>query len=390
MNKEFLAIFGGEPVRKTQWQWKTTIGEEELAAVQEVMKSGRLSVFRGGKYVQEFENKFSHYSGAKFGVATTSGTTALHAAVAAIDIKQNDEVLVPPLTFVSTASVVLQQNALPVFVDIDPRTYCMDVSDLERKITDRTKAIMPVHIFGHPANMSEIQRLASKYKLHVIADAAQAHGARINDQPIGTYGDMNCYSFFQTKNMTTGEGGMVLTNNEDLLLKLRLRREHGSPRNAKTWYIYDELGFNYSMTEMQAAIGMAQLAKLTKMNDQRRANSAQYLRELSNTKLILPSEEPGYHNVYHNFPVLLPLGKESIRQEFVEAIRAENVPADICYPIPLYKTALFEKNGIKANCRVAESFCERVVTLFTDPVLDNSDIATISRAVSKVAEHYLK
>lgn len=389
MKKKDLAIFGGAPVRRGGWVWKSSIGEEEKKALEEVIDSGRLSVFRGGPKVRVFENAFSKYSGAEHGVATSSGTTALHTAVSALGIKEGDEVLVPPLTFVSTASVVLQQNATPVFVDIDPETYCMSPDDMESKVTDKTRAVIPVHIYGRPCDMESIVDIASRNDLYVIADAAQAHGAQISGEPLGSFGDCSCYSFFQTKILVTGEGGMVITNQEDVARKLRLKREHGSSENPVTWYKYDELGFNYAMTEMQAAVGLAQLKKLDKNIELRRRNAQIYFSTLTGFELTLPYIDEKFQNVFHNFPILLPRYATEIRDEFVAAVRAEGVPIDVCYPIPLYKTNLFRGVCDDAYCPNAEDVASRIVTVFVDPVLTEQDINDISDAVKKVSVYYL-
>ncbi len=389
MKKQQLAIFGGTPIKGDSWVWGSSIGEEEKQALCQVVDAGRLSVFRGGPKVREFEQAFSQYSGARYGVATTSGTTALHTALSALGIGEGDEVLVAPLTFVSSASVILQQNATPVFVDIDPVSYCLSPEDLERKITPRSKAVIPVHIFGHPCDMERISDICKPRGIPIIADAAQAHGALIQGLPLGAFGDCSCYSFFTTKNMTTGEGGMVITNNEDLSKRLRLKREHGSPENPITWYVYDELGYNYAMTEMQAAVGIVQLAKLDGFNNARIHNAAAYAENLRESGLILPVVQEGFTSVFHNYPLLLPRDMTHIRDDFVIAVRAEGVPMDICYPIPLYNTNLFKKEGIIANCPVTDDVASRIMTIFTDPVLSQQDIKDISDAVNKVAEYYL-
>lgn len=389
MRKKELAIFGGAPIRKEPFIWGTTIGEEEKRAVLEVLESGKLSVFRGGNQVRNFEKEFAQYCGSLYGVATTSGTSALHSAVAALEIQRGDEVLVPSLTFVSTASVVLQQEAIPVFVDIDKESYCISLEDLESKITKKTKAVIPVHLFGHPADMDGIQFLAKKNNFNIIEDAAQAHGSEYKGRKVGSFGDFGCFSFFQTKNMTCGEGGMVLTNDPQLYASVRLRREHGSPENSNTWYIYDVLGFNYNMTELQASIGRAQLQKLDEFNRKRRENAAFYFENIINTNLVMPKLKDNIYHVFHNFPVLLPKEITKNRANFVSAVKAEGVPIDVCYPTPLYKTKIFDysKDTICKNC---EDISSRIMTLFTDPCLTKKDLKDICDAVMKVAEYYIR
>ncbi len=380
-----LAIRGGEPVTTKKYTVPYPIGEEEKNAVKRVLDRGVISIFRGGPEVREFERRFSEFCECSYGIATTSGTTALHTAVSALGIGPKDEVLVPAFTFVSTASVVLQQGATPVFVDVDD-TFCMDVEDLKTKISQSTKCIMPVHLFGHPANMKEILKIARKNDLYVIEDSAQAHGATIDGQKVGSFGDLGCFSFFQSKNMTCGEGGMVVTNDEDLYRKARLLREHGSPENPKTWYVYETLGYNYNMTEIQAAIGLEQLKKLKNFNTKRREHAALYRELLKDSDLILLQEKEGYRNVYHNFPVLLPEHGKEKRDFFVEAVRAEGIPLDICYPLPLYQTALFKKRGIRGTCPRTEAYAERIFNLYTDPTVTLELIYDSARAIKKVLQ----
>jgi len=390
MRKNKLAIFGGEPIRKEPFVWKSSIGEEEKKAVIEVLESGRLSVFRGGNKVRKFERKFSDYCNSNYGIATTSGTTALHTAVSSLGIGPEDEVIVPSLTFVSTASIILQQGARPVFADIDKESYCMSAEDLESKITKKTKAIIPVHIFGHPAEMNKILSIARKHSLYIIEDAAQAHGAEYKGKKVGSFGDCGCFSFFQTKNMTCGEGGMVLSNDLGLYQELRLRREHGSPENQKTWYVYDILGFNYNMTELQAAIGIVQLEKLDYFNKRRRENAKFYFKKLKKTSLVLPQIKKDIYHVFHNFPVLLPKEISEVRDNFILAVKAEGVPIDVCYPSPLYKSKIFNELNGGVFCPNTEDISSRIITLFTDPCLTKKDLKDISDAVMKVSEYYIR
>ncbi|MFA5856777.1 MAG: DegT/DnrJ/EryC1/StrS family aminotransferase [Candidatus Pacearchaeota archaeon] len=404
---EKLAINGGEPVRKNPWKVGFPIGEDEKKAVCEVLDNGWISRFRGGNNVRIFERSFAEYCGSEYGIATTSGTTALHTALSALNLSPGDEVIVPSLTFVSTASIILQENAIPIFADISNKTFCMDTEDLERKINSHTKAIIPVHLFGHPADMDNILKLADKYGLYVIEDAAQAHGASIKNKKTGSFGNLGCFSFFQTKNMTCGEGGMVLTNDPELYKQAKLSREHGSPENEKGWYFYDRLGFNYNMTEIQAAIGLVQLGKLNSMNEQRRRNSKFYQEQLSGLDLKFVEDQNDCHNVCHNFPIILPEKFNGKRDLFVKAVSAEGVPIDICYPIPLYKTELFLNKHVlnkfcpevysrygsdfsykDSNCFNAESVSSRIINLFTDPLLPEDLRSDIAESVKKVINNY--
>lgn len=386
--KSKLAIFGGTPVLSTTPPIKSSVGKAELAAVNSTLADGVLSAFRGGPRVRAFEKAFAAYVGTSYAVATTSGTTALHASLSALGLQKGDEVLVPAMTFVSTASVALQENLSVVFVDID-EYFCMDVDDLKSKITSKSKAIIPVHLYGQSARMREIMEIAAKHSLFVIEDACQAHGALDRDKKTGNLGDVGCFSFFETKNMTCGEGGMITTSNKKFYEQICLRREHGSPRNSSTWYDYKKLGYNYNMTELQGAIGLAQLAKLDDMNAARKANAALYSRHLKGLGLDLPKIRRGSQSVFHNYPVLLPKKLRSKRAFFVDAMRAEGIPIDIAYPTTLYQTELFVRLGIDGNCPFAEDASSRLFTLFTDSAINETVIMATSHAIQKILM-YLK
>lgn len=380
---EKLALYGGTPVIEKSNSQIRRYGIEEENAVRNVIKNGEISVFRGGKYVKEFEHLFAEYMSVGNAVTTTSGTTALHTSLAALDLSAGSEVAVPSLTFVSTVSVVLQQNLKPVFIDID-ENYCLSTEDMKNKITDKMKVIIPVHIYGHPANMVEIMKIAEEHNLYVIEDACQAHGAKINNKKVGTFGDLGCFSFFETKNMACGEGGMITTNNSDLFLKVKLKKEHGSPTNSETWYSYQELGYNYSMTELQAAIGIEQLKKLDLNNKIRKNNANMYKKVLGNLPLSFQKERADVTCVYHNFPVLLPKELSAKRDLFVKALKAEGVPVDIAYPQPLYKTELFRKLGYNLFLPKVEDMTSRLFTLFTDSSINKELINEIGQAIEKV------
>ena len=235
------------------------VGEEEVNAVREVLLSG---MYVSGKKVKEFEEKFAEYIGTKYAIATSSGTAALHISLACLDIGPGDEVIVPPMTFFATIEAVLYQNAIPIFADVD-ENYCMDPKSIENVITNRTKAIIPVHLFGYSANMKRIMEIARKYDLYVIEDCAQAHGTEYYGKKVGSIGHIGAFSFFATKNMTTGEGGMITTNDEEVAKKAKMIRSHGMIDRDN----HIMLGYNYRMTEMEAAFGLVQLSKLDQLNE---------------------------------------------------------------------------------------------------------------------------
>ena len=262
------------------------IGKEEIEAVVKVLESGILTHGLGaGPMVTQFEKDFAKFVGAKHAIAVNTGTAALHLALSAADIKTGDEVILPSFTFVATAEVVVIAGAKPVFVDIDPETYNISPEKIEKRITEKTKAVMPVDLYGLPANMQPIKEIAEKHGLIIIEDAAQAHGASYIGKPLGTFADAACWSFYASKNMTTGEGGMVTTNDDELAKKIRFMRSHGEKEKYKSIM----LGHNYHMPEIQAAIGSVQLEKLPIFLDKRRENAKKLTANLKDTeKLELP------------------------------------------------------------------------------------------------------
>lgn len=368
---------------------KTKYGKEEIDACTEVLKYGEISSFRGGKEVKKFEENFANYIGTSYAVSTTSGTTALHTALSALDLPRGSEVGVPALTFISTASVVLQEGLIPVFIDIDDN-FCMCPLDLKKKVSEKMKAIVPVHLYGHPANMAELIECAEMNDLVIIEDACQAHGASINGVKVGCFGSYGCFSFYETKNMSCGEGGMVVTNSEELYVKARFKREHGSPRNAPSWYVYDRLGFNYNMTNLQAAIGCVQLEKLESMNLARRNKVIEYRKLLSPLGIEFSDDREGVINVCHNLPCLLPNYLKDKRDLFVERLKSKGVPVDIAYPKPLYKTRLFEELGFECYLPRTEDVCERLFTLFTDEKITFDMIFKISETIAGVLNNLEK
>ena len=262
-----------------------SLGEEELKNVIEAVKSGWIS--SRGKFIEEFERNFSNYCDRKYGVATSNGTVALHLALKTLGIGKGDQVIIPDLTFVAVANAVTYCNAKPVFVDSHPDYWCLDPDKIEEKITPKTKAIIPVHLYGHPCDMDSIMKIAEERDLYVIEDAAEAHGAEYKGKKVGSFGDISCFSFYGNKIITTGEGGMCLTNNEELAEKMRILRDHGMDPNKRYWY--EVVGFNYRMTNLQAAVGVAQLKKLNGFVERKRQIARWYsegLKDLEETELI--------------------------------------------------------------------------------------------------------
>lgn len=379
---EKLAIYGGPPTSIITNSKTKRFGQEEIDAVLRVMKNDCISEFRGGHEVKAFEKQFASYIGTSYAIATTSGTSALHTAVASLNLPKGSEVIVPAMTFVSTASVLLQENLIPIFADIDD-SFCISTDDLIKKITKNTRAVIPVHLYGHPADMLKINKIAKSHDLYVIEDACQAHGASINGQKVGTFGDMACFSFYETKNMTCGEGGMITTQSRSVYDMARLKREHGSPYTSKTWYCYEVLGYNYNMTNLQAAIGLEQLKKLDDNNRRRIEIANLYRTLLKGLDLTFIRNKDGYCNVSHNFPVLLPLELAPKRDFFVDALKAEGIPVDIAYPFPLYRANIFKELN-SPKCLYAENMSSRLFTLFTDGAISQEVVADTAKAIVKI------
>jgi len=275
-----LAINGGTPLRIEPFPKHPIIGKEERDQVLEVLDSGNISTFiaspgknfLGGKKIREFEKKFSSKIGTKYGIAFNSASSALHAAVASVGVQPGEEVIVPPYTFTSTATCTLMHNAIPVFSDVSQDTYCLDPTKLQDVTSNLTKAIIPVHLFGHACEIDELISFAKKNNLRIIEDCAQAPGGQYKRKNVGTFGDCSVFSFQETKNMMTGEGGMLLTDDDEIASKARLVRNHGemvAPSMDKRTYTSEILGWGYRMTELEAALGVAQVDKLDYLNEQR-------------------------------------------------------------------------------------------------------------------------
>ena len=319
------------------------VGMEEIAAVREVLLSGR---YVSGPKVIEFERRFAEYIGVEHAVAVNSGTAALQASLAAIGVSAGDEVIVPALTFFSTVTSVIQQNAVPIFADISLQNYCMDPEDLEKRITPRTKAVIPVHYFGHAADMDRISEIAAKHKLKVIEDCAQSHGTQSRGRQTGSMGDLGAFSFFATKHMTTGEGGIVTTSNSDWAEFVRLFRSHGL--KGRNDHIL--LGYNYRMTEMAGAMGLVQLGKLESLNDARIRVSETLIERLKDIPwLTLPVVPDHVRHTY--FWLHAWIDEEQLgfsTQTLITRLRERNVEVRHRYVAPLYRQPLLQAGN--PNC----------------------------------------
>ncbi len=366
-------------------------GAEEEAAALRVLGSGQLAQ---GERVATFERRFAELCHVREAVAVSSGTAALHLALLAHDIGRGDEVITTAFSFAATANVILLVGATPVFVDIEPDTCTLDPVQAERALTRRTKAIIPVHLYGHPCEMNRLQKIAEAFSLVLIEDASQAHAATIDGRPVGSFGT-GCFSFYATKNMTTGEGGMVTTNDPAIAERVRLLRNHGQEAR----YYQIALGYNLRMTELQAALGIAQIEKLEYFTQRRIAN-ATYLTNNLQGIVQTPVERPGYRHVYHQYTIKIP----SKRNEFMTELRARGVDTTIHYPIPIHQQPFYQRkpglfrvlspgqrtpvkgNNPIAHLPVTESAAQQVLSLPVHPALSQEDLSTIAREVVALCE----
>ena len=358
---------------------KPIIGEEEIENVVEVLKSGMIAQ---GPKVMEFEEKFVNWIGAKYGIATNSGTSALHVALLACGIGEGDEVITTPFTFIASGNAIVYTGATPVFADIDLDTYTIDPDSIENLITDKTKAILPVQLYGQAADMDEIREIAEKHDLKIIEDAAQAHGAEYNGEKVGTLGDMACFSFYPTKNMTTSEGGMITTNDEELAKKAQMFRAHGASER----YHHDEIGYNFRMTDIAAAIGLAQLNVIDEFNNKRISN-ANYLNEqLKDVEgIVTPKSPDNYKHVYHQYTIRVEKGN---RDDWVEFLTNKGIGTGIHYPIPLYNQPIYKKLGIEGDCPLAEKAADNVISLPVHPSLTKEDLDLVVDAVKEASAKF--
>ncbi len=363
-----LAISGGSKVRERPFVSHAIIEEEERKRVNEVLDSGMLSGFianagehfLGGKQVKEFETLVKNYFRTKFAVAVNSATAGLHAALGAFGVGPGDEVIVTPYTMSASATAIIMMNAVPVFADIEEETFCLDPQKVKEKITPKTKAIVVVHLFGSSANMDAIMKIAKEHKLSVIEDCAQSPGATYNQKLVGTIGDIGVFSLNQHKTITSGEGGFAVTNDEKLGLRMRLIRNHGEAivDNMEVEDINGIVGFNYRMTELEAAVSIGQFRRLDSLNNHR-IKLAEYLTEkLSNFEgLILPQKNNVDKHVYFVYPIRF---KENVigmgRNTFVNALKAEGIPFGAGYVRPTYLEPMYQRktaygvNGCPFTC----------------------------------------
>lgn len=345
------------------------IGEEEKQAVIAVLESGHLAQ---GPMVREFEERFAAQCGVKHAVATSSGTTALHLALLAHGIRPGDEVITTPFTFIASANAILFVGAKPVFVDIEEESFNINPTLIEEKITPRTRAILPVHLYGNPCEIEAMMAIADAHGLVIIEDACQAHGASINGRQVGSFGT-GCFSFYPTKNITSGEGGMVTTHDDGIAERVRMLRDHGMRRK----YYHDLLGYNFRMTDIQAAIGLAQLGKIENFTHRRIANANYYGAHLEN--VIIPQVREGTRHVFHLYTIRVA----ARRDRFAPLLQEKGIQVGTYYPLPIHRQPMYRELGYSDSLPVAERASQQVISLPVHPALTSADL---ERIVEEVAE----
>jgi len=380
-----LAIDGGTPVSEQKVPIvAVTISDEDIEAAVGVMRSGMLAM---GKHCKALETRFAEATDAKHALTCANGTCALQLAYEAL-IEPGDEVLVPGWGYIATVSMILARGATPVFVDADPRTYNLDPEDAAGKVTARTTAIVGTHLYGNPADIDAIERLASEHGLSVVFDAAQAHLARYRDRGIGACGDASTYSFYATKNMTTGEGGMITCNDDDLARTIALKRSHGETEK----YTHSVVGYNYRMTDVEAAIGLSQFDRLGEYTARRQRNAEALTRVIGGIDGIMPpATTEGAEHVYHLYQVRLdpeaftPVegGARGLRDAFCAAMNAEGVGTAVHYPKPITRQPLFDGPGVE-HLPIADRLAQELFCLPVHHALDEAQVAIIGEALAKV------
>jgi dTDP-4-amino-4,6-dideoxygalactose transaminase len=349
---------------------KPQIGPEEEEAVLAVLRSGMIAQ---GPQTERFERAFAELCGVRHAVAVSNGTVALHLALLAHNVGPGDEVITSPFSFIATANSILMAGARPVFVDIDARDFNLDPNLVEAAITPRTRAIMPVHLYGQPAQMDALLDIARRYNLTIIEDAAQAVGATYAGRPTGSFGTA-CFSLYATKNITTGEGGMITTDDARIADRLRLLRAHGM----RVRYYHEHFGYNFRITDLQSAIGLVQLGKLEAFTTRRIANAAYLDAAITHPALSTPWARPGVRHVYHQYTVRV----QGDRDAAIKQLAAAGVGAAIFYPLTIPQQPYYREQGIVAHTPVAEQAASEVLALPVHPGLGEAELARVAAAVN--------
>jgi UDP-4-amino-4,6-dideoxy-N-acetyl-beta-L-altrosamine transaminase len=393
---ETPACENGTPIRQVFLPLcKPLIDSKEIDAVKEILTSGWLTT---GHKVQEFESNFKEYIGCKHAIALNSATAALHLSLIASGIKEGDELILPTLTFVACAHVIKWTGATPILVDINEDDLNIDIDKIKEKITEKTKAIMPVHYAGQPCNMDEILNIAQEHNLKVIEDAAHAVGASYKDKKIGNIGDTTSFSFYAIKNITTGEGGMLTTNDDELAKEVRKLAYFGVDKDAYqryqekgTWYYeIEKLGYKYNMDNIHGAIGVEQLKKLDIFNNKRKQLAKIYTNQLQDIPEIrIPTTHEDRINAWHLYPIIIDTNNLNItRDKIIDALREENIGVSVHF-IPLHKHPYFQEYQ-KEEFPIADKIYEGLISLPLFPGMEKSDVEDVVNALKRIINFYRK
>lgn len=359
--------------------YEPVLGGNEKKYVMDCLETSWISSL--GKYVTEFEEKFSQFCERKHGVSVANGTVALQLALMALEIKAGDEVIVPDLTFVATANAVSYTGAKPVFVDSETSTWNIDPAKIEEKITKKTKAIIPVHLFGHPCDMDLIMDIAKEHGLFVIEDAAEAHGAEYKGKKIGSFGHISCFSFYGNKIITTGEGGMCLTNDQKLADEMRFLKDHGMSSEKRYWH--SKIGFNLRMTNIQAAIGVAQLEQIEKFIETKRKNAAHYNSLLKDVNgIVTPPEAPWAKNVYWMYSILVGQEFGMKRDDLMAALKEKKIDSRPFF-FPMHQLPIYQQDK---PYPVSDELSAIGMNLPSSPKLTKEQVERICEVIAKAAQ----
>lgn len=397
-----LAINGGSKTIDKNFDWPV-FDNADVDAVADVVRSGKWGNPDCGDLVKDFEDSFASFCGTKYALTCVNGSVALRLALIATGVRPGDEVIIPPYTFIATSTIVLEANCVPVFVDIDPDTYNLDPSKIEAAITKKTKAIIPVHFAGQACEMDKIMAIAKKHNLRVIEDACHGHGAEYKGKKLGSIGDAGCFSFQSSKNLTSGEGGMIVTNDEQLFDMMNSLRNVGRVKGGQ-WYEHHNLGCNYRMTQLQVVLLASQLKRLEEQTRRRHLNGT-YLNSLIEKIDGLKPLARGKGETIHSYHIYIFKYDKSAfnnlpKSEFANMLAAEGVPCFMGYPQPLYKQALFQEKNFMCyaipedvdysdvSCPVTEKACyEEAVWIMQNSMLGSrEDMDLFARAIIKIQQ----
>lgn len=356
---------------------KPVLGDDEIEQVTRVIRSGMIA---SGPETLEFESEFAKFIGCKFACAVNNGTSALSLSLSALGIGPGDEVITTPMTFVATANAILSCGAIPVFVDVDKDSFNLCPESTRKAISKKTKAVMPVHLYGLPADMSEFDNIAQEFGVKIIGDAAQAHGAKLNGVSVGNFGDAECFSFYPTKNMTTGEGGMITTNDEDLYGRIVSIRNHGRPGGELGVYEHERFGLNLRLTDIGSAIGRVQLGKLVDFNANRKRNSSKLIEILDGVDgIILPSFDSRFEHAWHQFTIMV-----EDRVSLSEFLASNEIGTGIYYPRLISEYP--HLSGFDGETPVAKEVVKKVISLPVHASLTEPEVNEVGEMVRKWAE----